>query len=184
MGIDPNFFGVTGFAFPFGTGSEQGPIIVGKDFDHSPADIIRHLLVNQDQGILPENWNGVSRDEWPISCNAVLPNPDRTIATIDTEGNDEGSFQWDGDLQGQNGVQFQIRADTFQQGWRKVNLLFNFTSKGVYDVRVDIDETTYLVHSITPTSDALPIGNETPTSKRQLFTLNLLTSISKIESEE
>lgn len=184
MAVDPNYFGVVNFAFPVGTGdSGGGGEVVYGDFDHSPAEIIRQLLVDLELGILPSSWNGVDKTSWIMSCNESPPNPDRVITTIDTEGEDTGFFQWNGDAQGFCGIQLQVRSDTFQQGFRKSNTVYQTLSKGVYDVTVTIEDAQYRVHSVTPATDIIPLGNESPTSKRQLFTLNWVASIARLLPE-
>ena len=53
------------------------------DLLHSPADILRHLLVDLGAGVLPENG---TKTNWPISEGQELNAPDNAICTYDTEG--------------------------------------------------------------------------------------------------
>jgi hypothetical protein len=179
MAVDPAFFGFISFNFPAATGTSLPTgDFVGTDLDHSPADIIRSLLSNiSGIGSLPS-----AEIDWPISCSLELPNPDNTITVFDTQGTDDGYHQTNGEVQGMNGIQIRIRGTDHQTGWRKSNQVYNTLSKGVYQVYVVIDEIYYLVHSVTITSDILPLGEEAPKSRRQIFTINAVASILRIVS--
>lgn len=179
MSVDPNYFGISSFTFPTGSGSVNIGEIVESDFDHSPADILRHALVNLGIGTLPDEAG-----EWPISCSVELPSPDNTITTFDTEGLDQGVYQLTGEVVGPAGIQLQVRCSNENTGWRKANQIFNTLTKGIYDVFVTIDSVTYLIHSVSTTSDILPLGPESPTSKRRLFTLNTVCNLARVIEQE
>ncbi len=180
MSIDPNHFGVTSFAFPIGTGESGNVTVIDGELIHSPADIIRHLLVELNFAVLPSDWVG-SKTDWLGSCNETPDNPDRVITTFDSAGDSFGYTQVDGNQSNSYGVQIQIRSDTFPIGWRQANSINSTLMKEVYDYNITIEENSYRIHSITA-GDILPVGNESPQSRRLLFTINLTTFIARIST--
>jgi hypothetical protein len=139
--------------------------------DHSPADIIRRLLIRLGHGTLPTDSGN-----WPIYI-AILPSkPDKLLVVTDTAGIQQGNFHI-GEAQESHGIQVTVRSTDHENGFQKAR-----------EIAVALDEVTnttiglsgptgtgttdYTIYSITKVSGPLPLGTETPESKRRLFTIN------------
>lgn len=137
---------------------------------HSPADIVRRVLIAASLGTDPPNTS------WPIYAGSEPDSPDSVITIYDTTGVDSGRTAPDRERQEHHGIQVRIRAPNHRDGYVKSRAIAVGLDT-IYQSSVTIDGTTYLVHSITRTSDVIPLGKEAPSSKRRLFTINALVMV-------
>jgi len=138
---------------------------------HSPADIIRRVLIALGHGVDPPGT------VWPIYAGAEPDLPDNCITCYDTERRGHGRTQTDGEQQEHHGVQVRVRGATHGVGYVKARALALALDQEVYQESVTIAGTAYLVHAVSRTSGVLALGTDTPTSKRRLFTVNVLVSL-------
>ena len=139
---------------------------------HSPAHIVQRLIVSLGLGTLPS-----AAGSWPVYATAEPQDPDNVITVYDTAGQSDGRSMIDGELFEHNGIQVRVRATTHEVGWPKADAIQTGLALSVYDETVTIDGTAYLIHSINRIGQVIPIGKETPLSKRSVFTINALALI-------
>lgn len=142
---------------------------------HSPADIIRYLLIAKGAGTLL-GANG----SWPISAWQENDSPDNFITCYDTSGLKDGRVQNDGEVQEHPGVQIRVRSAIASDGNTKIRQIQDIVDKQVAYTTVVIASSNYIVHAISRPGTILSLGKETPTSKRALFTLNILVTITQV----
>lgn len=140
--------------------------------EHSPADITAQLLVDLGLGTDP-NDNG----DWPVYVNSEPSTPDNCLTVYDTTDRDDGRAMVSGERQVFFGYQIRIRARNHKVGWLKAHEIAISLDENVYETSVILEGNTYVVHSCNRISGVLPLGKESPTSKRNLYTLNFLASI-------
>jgi hypothetical protein len=143
---------------------------------HSPADIIRWLLVSLGLGSDPDEGA-----PWPVYAAGEPNAPDNVITVYDTAGTDDGRSMIDGEVMGHNGVQIRVRSTTHPVGYAKADAVWTALCEEVYDNTVTIDGVSYLVHSVNKIGDVLALGKEVPASKRSLFTINAVVSVRAVE---
>ena len=139
--------------------------------NHSPADIVRHLLKNEGYGTLPEE-----REDWPLNISMEPDKPDNCITLYDTQGRDFGFTAPDRERQVMEGIQIKVRAIDHPTGFTKANALAIAIDRISEEVLM-IDATQYIIHRIRRTSDVLVLGQEKPQSNRHLFTINAVVSL-------
>lgn len=140
---------------------------------HSPAEVIRQLLVDQGLGTNP---GGI----WPVFDSALPDLPDNCIAVKDRPGTEDGRSMITGELFVHYGFMVFIRSKDHPLGWVKASALRTALAEGTYQEPVTVDDTHYLVHCISRIGAVLPLGYETPTSRRNLFTINAAVSLKQI----
>lgn len=151
------------------------PVPIDNLLVHSPADIIRRLLIQAGYGSDPPNLS------WPIYAASEPDLPDSVITVFDTAGVDHGRMSVTGDRAEHHGFQIRVRARDHLTGYAKARAISVAMDEVFYQEVVIIAGTTYLVHSLNRTTDVLSIGKQVPNSRRNLFTLNGLTSIKRAE---
>lgn|SRR3990167_993558 len=147
---------------------DPGPLI------HSPADVLRRVLITLGHGVNPPLTT------WPIYAAGEPNTPDNCITVYDTEGRNDGRSMIDGEQWEHYGVQVRIRSTTHKVGYAKAQAIAEALDQEIYDEVETIDTTTYLLHSVSRTSRVLALGKDTPNSKRTLFTINALVSLKTI----
>lgn len=145
--------------------------------NHSPADIVREVLIQIGQGSDPDLG-----DDWPVYESGEPDSPDNCVTVYDTQGRDDGRSMPDGERAEFHGIQVRIRSQTSKEGFVKARAMAIAMDTEVLLEEVDVDAYTYRVNSLNRTSDVLPLGKDSPGSKRSLFTINLVTSIRQIEN--
>ncbi len=138
---------------------------------HSPAEIIRAVLLQLGLGTDPTPWASGIGNPWPVFASGEPNTPDDCITCYDTVGVDHGQSMVDLELYVHYGVQIRVRSNDHRTGWVKANDVREQASK-FGQQSITIDGSVYLVWAVAKMGQVLPIGKETPTSKRSLFTLN------------
>lgn len=144
---------------------------------HSPADVIRRLLIDLGLGLDPSPTT--AEVTWPVYATTEPSVPDNCITVYDTTGYDEGRTAPDSERQEHHGFQVRIRSATFATGYVKARAIATAMDAQYQDV-MTLDGSRYLVHCITRIGDVLPIGKETPNSKRDIFTINCKAALRKL----
>lgn len=138
---------------------------------HSPAEVIRQLIVDQGWGI-----DYVDDDTDWASFDSAEPNlPDNVITVYDTLGRDNGRDAF-GERSEEQGFQVRIRSKTHPAGYVKSQEI----AVGLDQIDhedVTVDSTSYVVWAVMRTGNVLAIGHDAPNSKRRLFTLNGVVSL-------
>lgn len=205
MPVQPQYFGLQGFAFPtvpattcdypdeddvregvvYADGDlvgtlrgYVGDLLLPDSFDHSPADIVRALLILKGLGSTPPD-----RAAWPVYSSREPHRPDDAITTYNTTGVDDGSDMWDGKNNTHFGILIRVRSTLEPVGWAKAGQIREaiLSNEVVYDEVVTIGDNTYLVHCFSRVGEVFALGTETPTSKRRIYTVNATVDIVAVE---
>ncbi len=152
---------------------------MSSQLQHSPADILRYLLVQGGYGTLPEA-DGV----WPIAAMQELPDPDNTITLYDTTGKIDGVTQPDGEIQEHYGVQIRLRSTLGTNGWTKLSAIRAYLSETIQNFYVTIDSIIYRVWCVTNIGSIISLGKDGSNSRRRLYTLNVTTVVTQEETLE
>jgi hypothetical protein len=146
-----------------------------SNLTHSPARVIRQLLVDINQAINPNN----SSTSWQATAHNELDTPDNVITVGNTAGILQGDSQLTGEQYEAYGVQIRLRATDEDIGWAKakaiVTALEGVNRRGV--VVSDTPSVTYCVHGVIRSGGILATGYDVPASKRKLLFLNVLAQI-------
>jgi hypothetical protein len=140
---------------------------------HSPADIVRNLLVSLGLGTYPTDPPGT----WPIYATVEPSLPDNCITVFDTGSTSSGRIHTSGEQQEHHGIQIRIRSTTHIVGYPRARALAIAIDENIYQEVVAIENTTYLVHCINRVGDVISLGKEVPTTKRNLYTINAMVSV-------
>lgn len=142
---------------------------------HSPADVIRHLLVNLGGGVLPS-----AGGSWPIYVDSEPDTPDSVITLYDTAGIIQGRTHIDGEIQEKHGILVRVRAASHTTGYTKARAIAVLMDETAKRDIVTIGGTNYFVNAITRTTDVIRLGKNKPTSNRNLFTINAIVSLRQV----
>jgi len=143
---------------------------------HTPADVVRTLLINFGIGSDPA---AVPLGDWP-AYKASEPNtPDDVITVYDDTDSDDGRSLRDGTLYGMNGIQFRVRSADDSTGYLKMREIQDTLSTVALDEGVVMTGANYLVHSFDRWGRIARHGKELPSSKRHVFTLTCITLIKR-----
>lgn len=143
---------------------------------HSPANIVKNLLVSLGMGVDPITPPAIPL-AWSVFVNSRPQTPDNLIVVYDAEGREHGRAHVSGERQLHHGVQIELRSDTYRVGYERVRAMAVSLDQDVYQETVTIAGVDYRVHAITRTSDVSSIGKESPTSKRNIFHIDCLVSV-------
>lgn len=142
---------------------------------HSPADIIRTMLIDLSLGTAPSDSL-----TWPVYVSQEPSLPDNCITVYDTTGTDDGHTQPDGELQERHGIQVRIRSVDHPTGWTKSRAIAVALDEEVYRELVTIGASLYRVHAIARSPGPISLGKQTPDTKRDLFTINATVSVRQL----
>jgi hypothetical protein len=137
---------------------------------HSPADILAQVLVDIGQGSSPSN-NPLQA--WPVYTTGEPNAPDNCITVKDTVGQDDGRTMPDGEPMFHPGFQIRLRATDEATGYAKANAIRTALSQ-ILNRTVTIGSNNYFVNCVVRIGQVLPLGKDTPHTKRSLFTLNAM----------
>lgn len=138
--------------------------------DYSPAEIIRHLLVDLQLG----NYNGA----WPVSIAIAQPLPDAAIIVYDTAGKLDGRLMATGEVISHPGVQIRIRGPIYPDTWGKAFAIAEKLSEVNRSLVAVASDKAYLVVSLNQEGDILPLGLVTEGDRtNHNFTVNITTTI-------
>jgi hypothetical protein len=142
--------------------------------DHSPADVVRRLLIDMSLGTLPS-----SSGSWPVFATMEPTTPDNAITVYDTTSTKDGRLQVSGQMQEHYGIQIRIRSANPVDGYVKASAIAVAVDETAYQNSVSISSSVYLVHALSRTGGVLALGKEVPDSKRNIFTINVLVDLRK-----
>lgn len=140
---------------------------------HSPANILRYLLIDLAQGTLPSDGS-----TWPIHVGQEADNPDQTITVYNTEGRTDGRMMEDGEVVEFPGILVRIRSPSSETGYTKAEAI-KVALDEAYRVSVTIDSTTYTIQAATRVGTVNSLGRDVQRTKMFLYTLNYLLTVSR-----
>lgn len=143
--------------------------------EHSPADILRWLLVSTGTVSDP-----AANADWPCYCSQEPNSPDRVVTTFDTDDRILGREQLDGGLLERFGVQIRVRSNRHTDGWAKSDSIRHELDREILRETITVGSSVYCVQSFRRTSGVIDLGKEVGASKRHLFTINGLLTVEKV----
>lgn len=144
---------------------------------HSPADVLRQLIVDQ-------GWSVDYVDDdtsWAAFASGEPDLPDDCVTVYDTTGVDYGRVGVTGERQESHGFQVRVRSKTHAGAYAKVRQIAVGFDEDVYLATVNLDGVAYRVQSVKRNGDPLFIGKDGSRSKRSLFTLNGVVSLREVD---
>ena len=141
---------------------------------HSPADVIRWLLIDLGLGTDPSE-----EDSWPIHTSSEPDSPDNSITVYDTAGIVDGRIQRTGETREHCGVMLQVRGTSQPIAWAKANAANVILDESIDKSNITIGSTDYIVYAVTRHSGPLSLGRE-PSTNRFLFTINAVVALRQI----
>jgi hypothetical protein len=142
---------------------------------YSPADVVRHLLIDMGLGSLPPTPPAAA-SPWPIYATQEPDTPDATITLYNTVGTSDGCDQNSGEFLGKAGIQVRVRATAPVTGYAKAEAIRSAMATQVLRETVAVGDASYFVHAIDNISDVFDIGRE-PRTGRFIFTINAVVSL-------
>ena len=153
--------------------------IVKDNLAFAPAAIVRQLLVDLGLGFNPVGGDQATLD-WSCFYGQEPDRPDECITVFTTEGQDDGRSMMDGEIWHHYGIQIRLRARDERTGYAKLSGIRKTLSQGVYRRQVTVGPNVFQIQCGAKFSSVLPLGKDISTSKRQLFTLNLIAWIDQL----
>jgi len=138
---------------------------------HTPANILRWLLISLAQGTDPD-----ADEDWPIYVSREPNAPDSVITIYNTTAVKQGRLMISGEVAERPGVQIRVRDPDEKSGFVKANAIA-IALDGVTYGGVTLDGTAYKVYAVSRTSGPLSIGKEDSPTKRNIFTLNVTAAL-------
>jgi hypothetical protein len=150
--------------------------------DHSPADVLRWLLINLGLCTAPlqNPPSGAGNTAWPAYAAEEPPRPDAVVTCYDTDGYKDGRSMTEGDRFERHGVQVRVRCADPKSGVAKARQIADALDRDVYQSYVTIDGVTYLVDAVTRASDVVSLGRDAPQGGRSVHTLNVTFTGQKV----
>lgn len=139
------------------------------------SPIIRKLLIDNAIGSAHSSetdWPVFFRP-WPDGKGSI----DQALAVYDTSGIKQGRAMETGEVYQALAFQVKVRARTYDQGWAKCIEIVEFFEKLAPRVQVIVNSAEYMVHAVHSQGDILPWGPETGFSRRWIFSINYLATI-------
>lgn len=137
--------------------------------------IVRKLLLDAAKVTLP-----AANLAWPAFYSDEPPKPDNLVVVFDTAGRVDSREMVQGKIVEHYGVQLLIRAVDHATGWGKASDIRSWLAENVVEHTVNVEGTYYTVQAISKFGPLLTLGNESPTSKRKVFTLNAMVSVTQV----
>ncbi len=147
------------------------PVLVAQ---HSPADVIRHLLIQLGEGSDPGDGTTPPTQPWPVYKGVSPSSPDQILVVTDTQGQVDGVSMLDGELYQHYGFQVKVR-DTSEPSTKAEQIRQAFAGRTRL-VTVTIGSARYLVWKVAKVGQVLYLGKP-PGTKRSQFTVNAMAVI-------
>lgn len=142
---------------------------------HSPADVLRYLLVQMGHGDYPSLTG--QNVTWPTFVSVEPSKPDNVVTVYNTTGTNDGRIQFTGEQSRHYGIQVRVRSATYGVGYAKAKRLAVAMAEDIYGEEVVIGASSYTVNCLAKVGDVLELGKELPDSKRNIFVINALMSV-------
>jgi hypothetical protein len=157
---------------------------------NSPADVIRWLLVQlgTKSMILPSGQVipiGLVTDPtldqpWPCYASDEPDIPDNCVTVYDTQGRDDGRSMIDGERYEHHGIQIRVRAQSHIFGYLQSRQIAVALDQFVVGAGVTVSGHSFFVPCVSRTSGVIPLGRDTPNTKRRIFTINAVCPIGEL----
>lgn len=145
-------------------------------FSHSPTDVIRKALIAAGAGTDP-----AAAQPWPVYADNEPSSPDNVVTLFETAGISDGRTMVDGEAQVHLGVQARVRGRTGDVGRVRADLIRS-KFESVYSMVVVLANPTasYYLHCFARIQPVIPLGDESPDSKRKIFTVDATVALTPL----
>lgn len=149
---------------------------------HSPADVIRWLLIAKGEGSDPASWidptDAAPGNDWPCFTGSEPDAPDDvlTVSDMTPRSTDRKMKGPRGGLVRHHGLQVRIRGGSQNVATQKMETVMRTLAENVFDETVVIEGAKYLVHAVYGLSPTYQ-GREVPATKRWLIMIACSTTI-------
>lgn len=154
---------------------------------HTPARIVKQLLIDLGLGADPDATLEADRTPWPVYRGREPDRPDDLIKVSDSTGPVAGDTMVDSECQERGGFQVTVRSADPETGYRKAQEVAVALDR-VRCATVSLplpagvgtnvgtgtgdDYSLYFLSAIKRTTNVISIPTEVPQSKRTLYTVN------------
>jgi len=170
-------YGPTGVEFT-GTARILPPVAGEDGLSDSPASILAQYLI-ETAVEFSEPQSGLA---WPLFISS-MPDSEKLKGDIgsirDTAGVLDGRIMNSGKTVEHFGIQISLRSLDYQTGWKKGTDIIEFFEQ-IWNESVIVGSSTYTIFNITKTTPLTHIGVEPGTKRRDVFTINFITTIKEI----
>ena len=144
--------------------------------DNSPAYIITQYLIDQDELLAPDASSG----DWKVYVG-VLPDgvqvDHNAVGCFDTSPVKDGRLMI-GTPIFHYGVQLLVRSSGYNEGYAKAFTLGEALD-AVQNVEQAIGSTIYTINNVSQTTGVVVLGQEEGTKRREMFSVNLLVTLTE-----
>ena len=157
---------------------------------NSPADVIRWLLVQLGTNTITLAsgqtipiglvTDPTTSQSWPCYASDEPDTPDNVVTIYDTQGRDDGRSMIDGERYEHHGIQIRVRAQSHVVGFLQARQIAVVLDQAVFRVGVTIAGHNFFVPCVSRTSGVIPLGRDTPNTKRRIFTINAVCPIGEL----
>jgi hypothetical protein len=150
-------------------------VTLPRDVYDPPSFILRQLLADLGLVVLPD---GTESTPWQGHCVAEPNLPDQVVTLYDTSASDQGRVMYTGERVEDRGCQIRIRGGKYQNdAFLKGKQIADCLDQQVRRTLVVVGANEYMVHAINRKSDVTYIGEDTPTARRKVFTINVTMTV-------
>lgn len=140
----------------------------------SPAKVMQKLLI--DLGLASSKESG---GDYPCYYSNQPDKPDKCFTVYNTDGQVQGRVIG-GEALEVHGIQIRLRDIDVETGDNKLNLVATTLAEDVLNTLVDISSSRFKVYAITQPSNIMYIGFDAPNTRRSIWTLNLLMTVTQV----
>lgn len=145
----------------------------------TPAEILRQLFIDLGQVTHPD-----SDGEWPCYFSYQPKDPDDQVSVFDTEGQNDGRTQPDGETQEHYAVMVKVQGISRGHARQRIGQLARACDLSINQETVYLKGSYYLVEAVNRMSSILDLGIDAPNSRRRSFSFNVLASIRMTSVED
>lgn len=142
-------------------------------FPHSPADVVRRLLVDLGEGSSPD---ATPLGAWPVYEDKEPSEPDEVITVYDTAPRLDGRSMIDGEQFQHWGITVRVRGRTKTSAYRKAESIRVSLNERVKTNVVTIEASKYVVAAVCGVQ-LVRVGDDSPQTRRHLYNLNMTAAI-------
>jgi len=140
----------------------------------TPASILANYLTGLALMTVPS-----AAGSWPLYISHMPDQPDLMGGIYNTTPVKDGRAMQGGGIIQHYGVQIIIRSLGEETGWDKCNILAGQLASA-HNAETILNGDTYTIHNVSIIGGINSLGEEPGTKRRNVFTMNFLTSISKV----
>ena len=146
-----------------------------------PSYILAQLLVDLGMGVAATGDN----TPWQVQCVMEPLDPDQVITVYDVEAVQNGRIMFTGETVEHRGCQIRVRGAKYHvlspnDGYARARIMAETLDQRVRRKTTTVDGIQYLVHSVDRKSDVIYMGEDTPNSRRKVFTINVTITVDRL----